>query len=132
MKETNDVEKAVREYVELLEESKEIKAHLAYLKAQIMKAIEGQQGLPLKAGDTVCKVEERVTYTYSPEKLIDAIGPDAAKLVIARQVDIRKLKGLIKGGIVTEEVANQARQETKRVKALVISQTKGDGSDAQK
>ena len=121
MKETNDIEKTVQKYVELLEESKEIKAHLAYLKAQIMEAIKGQQGLPLKAGDTVCKVEERVTYTYSPEKLIDAIGPDAAKLVIARQVDVRKLKGLIKGGIITEEVANQARQEVKRVQALVIN-----------
>ena len=120
MKETNDVEKAVREYVELLEESKEMKAHLAFLREQIMKTIEEQQGLPIETGDTVCKVEERVTYTYSPEKLIDAIGPDAAKLVIARQVDIRKLKGLIKGGIVTEEVANQARQETKRVKALIV------------
>ena len=121
MKETNDVEKAVKNYVRLQEKEKEIKAHLAYLKAQIMKAIEGQQGLPLKTGDTVCRVEERVTYTYNPGKLTEAIGPDAAKLVIAQQVDVRKLKGLIKGGIITEEVANQARQEVKRVQALVIN-----------
>ena len=128
----SEVEEAVKNYVRLQEKEKEIRGLLSYWRAQLMETIEEQQGLPIETGDTVCKVEERVTYTYSPEKLIDAIGPDAAKLVIARQVDIRKLKGLIKGGIITEEVANQARQETKRVKALVISQTKGDGSDAQK
>jgi hypothetical protein len=124
MTEKNAVEEAVENYIALQEKEKEIKKLLTYWKKQLMETIEANQGLPIKTDDAICRVVERVTYVYSPEKLIDAIGPDAAKLVITRQVDVQKLKGLIKGGIVSEEVANQAREEVKRVKALVVKKLK--------
>jgi hypothetical protein len=129
MKEKNEVEEAVRNYIRLQEKEKEIKKLLSYWRAQLMETIKGNHGLPIEAGDVVCRVVERVTYTYDPGKLTEAIGPDAAKLVITQQVDVRKLKGLIKGGIITEEAVNQTRQEVKRVQALVIEKMKGEDSD---
>ena len=120
MKEKNEVEEAVNNYVRLQEREKEIKGLLAYWRAQLMKTIEEQQGLPIKVGNTECSIKERISYKYNPEKLKEAIGNDAAKLVIVESVDVKRLKGLIKGGIVSEVQTDHAKEVTKRVKALIV------------
>ena len=122
--EKTDMSEVAQEYLNLQEEEKRIKAKLAQLKALLTKDIElvGE----LKVDNKIFTFQERISYKYNPLKLRAVIGEDTAKIVIKEEVDVKKLQGLIKGGIISKESADEAREETRRVKALVIKEANND------
>ena len=121
-----EIERAAREYLALQEKEKEIKAHMAACRKLLMEHI-AKTKLPFITDDVQFAVKERISYAYDPEKLKELVGEETARFVITEAVDVKKLKGLIKGGLIGAQTADQARQEVKRVKALVIEKMKGDG-----
>jgi len=118
------INEAMSEYLRLQGEMKEIKRKMDEVKKVIVDFAE-QRG-PQEYKNHVFKIQERVSYRYDPEKLKKAIGEDAAKLVIVEEVDAKKLQGLVKGGIVSKEAIEEAKEETRRTKALVVREKKGD------
>ncbi len=120
-----ELNEAMSEYLRLQGEMKKMKKQMDEAKEVIMAFAE-ERG-PQEHNGYIFKIQERVSYRYNPGKLKKAIGEDAAKLVIVEEVDTKKLQGLVKGGIVSKEATEQAREETRRTKALVVTtEKKGD------
>ncbi len=123
-----ELNEAMSEYLRLQKEMKKMKKQMEETKEVIMAFAE-ERG-PQEYKNHVFKIQERVSYRYIPERLKKAIGEDAAKLVIVEEVDTKKLQGLVKGGIVSKEATEQAREETRRTKALVVvEKKKGEEND---
>ena len=123
MKEKNEVEEAVNNYVRLQEREKEIKGLIAYWREQLMKTIKEQQGLPIVTGDKQIALRTRSFYEYDPEAISKTVWGEQYG-VLKTVVDKDRIKTLIKEGLLTNKALAPLRKLVKTTTALVVEAVK--------
>ena len=103
--------------VELLDEKAKIQEHLADLRKECETAARSFGDYKDEQG-WQCEIEKRETVTYLPERFREQF-PQFAEVCIEEIVNKDKVKGLLKGKLITEEQLDRATERT-TVEAFIL------------
>lgn len=96
----------------------ESQRRLAELDQAIRDAIEKVGGYQDIAAGLYALLQRRVTITYNPGTIRDCI-PNYAEAVIEEVVNVAKIKGLLKGGLISEEKVKPAERTSESIRFVL-------------
>jgi len=125
-----DVIAKAREYIKLKDEATQLNKRLSALRKELMPELEKNEWY-LDVGDGyVLELEERISYDYDPQKTEELLSPLHLWQPVAQMVvDKKKFEGLVKAGLISEEIKEKCKRELRKTKAIVI---KKEGKDVNK
>ncbi len=99
----NDLRKQANELSGgLIEQALDLDAAASAVKEEIRDAVKEHGNYKDLSTGWEARIEARVSISYDPERFIE-VAPDYAQACIVQQVDTTKVKGLLKGGLVTDD-----------------------------
>jgi len=110
----------IENYLSLKQERDKLDSRIKELRDTLMQVTE-KAGGEKQVNKWTLSIQKRESFEYVPELAKELLGqyyPIVAKVI----VDKTKVKGLIKGGFITEEQLENAKNITRTTKALVIKE----------
>jgi len=118
----NEIKEKVENYLSLKKERDRLDNKIRELRNKLTQAVE-KAGGEMKVDKFILSIQKRESFEYVPELAKTLLG-QYYSIVAEEVVNKRKVAGLIKGGFITEEDLQSAKNITRTTKALVIKEDK--------
>ena len=112
------IEGLAEEYLALKEKEEQLKNRIGTIRSILVK--HATEVGPFPVADKVFTLEKRESFEYNPELMRKIVGEDQYHMIKEVIISKKKVKGLLKGGFITQEQIEPAKAITRSAMALVI------------